>query len=160
MLAQDIMSHPVVTVGPRTRIEEVVTTLGQRRLSAVAVVDDAGHPLGIVSVSDLLFRVAHVNLPPHVEILGSTIYLDTPKHMEERLQKLGAVFAEDLMSKPPVSVQATDAVESVADVLMSRKVHRVLVLSDGRLAGIITRGDVVRQSLAAQWKKNFSDSGT
>lgn len=151
MIARDVMSHPVITVAPQTRIEDVVERLLSYKIGAVVVVDENESPVGVVSESDLLYKVAHFNLPPHIELLGSIIYLDTPGHIHERQQKASAVYARDLMSDPPVTVQADTPVEDIADLLIGRKIHRVLVVEDGRLTGIVTRGDVVRHALARQW---------
>ncbi|MGE0716933.1 MAG: CBS domain-containing protein, partial [Alphaproteobacteria bacterium] len=56
MKARDVMTAPVVTVGPDTSVTEIARLLVERGISAVPVVDDAGRPVGIVSEGDLLRR--------------------------------------------------------------------------------------------------------
>ncbi|MGH8709523.1 MAG: CBS domain-containing protein, partial [Burkholderiales bacterium] len=55
MKASDIMTSPVLTVGPETQIKEIAALLFERRISAVPVVD-GGALVGIVSEADLLHR--------------------------------------------------------------------------------------------------------
>ncbi|MHB2015824.1 MAG: CBS domain-containing protein [Candidatus Xenobia bacterium] len=151
MIARDIMSQPVVTVCPETEVPDIAKLLVQHGISGVVVVDDAGHPVGVVSASDLLYRVAHPNLPPHIELLGSIIYLEAPSQSEARVQKVAGLTAAQLMTGHPVTVKDNTPIADVADALMNRKVHRVPVLHDGKLVGLITRGDVVRHTLASEW---------
>jgi CBS domain-containing protein len=55
-LVKDLMTTPVVTVGPGTPFKEIVARLAEHRVSAVPVVDDAGLVLGVVSEADLLLK--------------------------------------------------------------------------------------------------------
>ena len=55
MNAKDIMSTPVVTVGPHTSVRDIAGLLFKHRISAVPVVDE-GRLVGIVSEGDLLHR--------------------------------------------------------------------------------------------------------
>ena len=57
MNAADVMTTKVLTVGPQTPVDEIVTTLLRHGISAVPVVDDQGLILGLVSEGDLLRRV-------------------------------------------------------------------------------------------------------
>src|SRR6266542_3310252 len=50
----------------------------------------------------------------------------------------------DVMSKHPISVSADDPIELVATTMSAHHIKRVPVLQDGKLAGIISRADVVR----------------
>lgn len=55
LIAMDIMTSPVVAVGPDSTLDEVCDLLVTRDLSAVAVIDQ-GVLLGIVSEEDLIHR--------------------------------------------------------------------------------------------------------
>ena len=58
-LVKDLMTTPVVTVGPETPFKEIVARLATHRVSAVPVVDDDGLVLGVVSEADLLLKEEH-----------------------------------------------------------------------------------------------------
>jgi CBS domain-containing protein len=56
MSAEHLMSKPVISVSPDTRIKEAVAVLQERRIHRLVVVEQhAGHlrPIGILSVTDL-----------------------------------------------------------------------------------------------------------
>lgn len=54
--AGQVMTSPVVTVGPETSVAQIAEILTVRRFSGVPVVDAAGAVLGLVSERDLLAR--------------------------------------------------------------------------------------------------------
>jgi len=141
--AADIMTTPVATVGPDASIRDVARLLSEKRISGLPVVDEAGEVLGMVSEQDLMVRVTGPHLPPHIELLGGIIYLETPHDMEEDLRKAMAVTAGQIMSKDVITVALSATVQDVANVMVKRKINRVPVVDGGRLVGIITRHDVV-----------------
>jgi CBS domain-containing protein len=56
MKARDVMTPKVVTVPVDAPVRDIATVLLERRISAVAVVDGAGHAVGVVSEGDLIRR--------------------------------------------------------------------------------------------------------
>jgi len=61
MTAEHLMSKPVISVAPQTRITEAVRLMQEKRIHRLVVIEaSAGHrrPLGILSVTDL---ARHVN---------------------------------------------------------------------------------------------------
>lgn len=143
LCARDIMTRDVITVNPSTTVQEIARLLLDRRISGVPVVDDGGELLGIVTESDLVLKVSGPHIPPHIELLGGVIYLEKPHEMKEHLRKAMGVTAEEIMSGEVVTVEEDMPVREVADMMVSRRVNRLPVLSNGKLAGIITRHDII-----------------
>lgn len=54
VVAEDIMTKPVTTVGPDASIEDLATMMVSNRANPLPVVDDAGNMIGIVSRTDIL----------------------------------------------------------------------------------------------------------
>ncbi len=65
------------------------------------------------------------------------------------LAKQGATVAE-IMTRGVISVSPETDAEEVAHLLANRRVRRVPVLDGGRLVGIVSRSDLVRQ-IAMRW---------
>lgn len=59
--------------------------------------------------------------------------------------------ADDIMSREVISVNEETPAEEVAHILSSRRVRRVPVLRNGRLAGIVSRADLVRLFSITRW---------
>ena len=73
-VAGQIMSRPIITVGPDTEVSKIARLLGEYRIKRVPVVHD-GHLMGIVSRADLLrdFVGAPVTTSPNQSLLGRAI---------------------------------------------------------------------------------------
>ena len=54
MRVQDVMTRTVISVRPDTPLREVAQVLDEHRISGVAVTDEAGTLLGVVSEADFL----------------------------------------------------------------------------------------------------------
>jgi CBS domain-containing protein len=148
MKARDIMSAPVLSVTLGTTVVEVAQILRENRVSGLVVVDEQGLLVGVVGEGDLLYRVARPHLPPHIEVLGSIFYLQTPGHIEEMMRRITGTVVRDIMSSKVVSVTEDTPIEDVASLMIERKVRRIPVVRDGCPVGIVTRGDIVRHALA------------
>jgi CBS domain-containing protein len=53
-IAAEVMSSPAITIRPQERIDRAAHVLHERHVHHLAVVDEEGHPRGVVSRGDLL----------------------------------------------------------------------------------------------------------
>lgn len=83
---------------------------------------------------------------PVVDEAGALIGVVTEYDL---LARRGTIVAE-IMSRGVISVSPETDAEEVAHLLASRRVRRVPVLDGGRLIGIVSRSDLVRQ-IALRW---------
>ncbi len=150
MVARDIMSHPVIRVGPEASVGEAVRLMAEHNLGAVVVVDEEDAPCGILTESDLLVRVAHPHYPPVLSILGAVIPLPGGESLDETLRKITAVLVKELMTSPVHTTSVDTPVANVADLMVEEKVRHVPVLEDGKLVGMVSRGDLVRRYLVTR----------
>jgi CBS domain-containing protein/DNA-directed RNA polymerase subunit RPC12/RpoP len=65
------------------------------------------------------------------------------------LAKPGA-SAADLMSTALITVSVACPIEDVRHLLIERRIRRVPVVQDGRLVGIVSRGDLIA-AMATEW---------
>ena len=145
MKAKDIMTAPVITVGPDTPINEIAALLFERRISALPVVQD-GRVLGIVSEADLLHR--HEIGTDCIAQSGSWwLRLFGADRSIENYIKSHARKARDIMTREVATVTPDTPVAEIANVLEQRGVKRVPVVDAGRLAGIVSRSNLI-QALA------------
>ncbi|MBN9743224.1 hypothetical protein DMP23_19300 [Amycolatopsis sp. A1MSW2902] len=131
---RSVMTTDVAQVVPGTSFKAVAALLEERGVGGAPVVDKDGRVLGVVSRGDLLERnVEHHGIGPQAR---------RGKHKAE------ALFAADLMTAPPVTVDVEDDVVRAAQLMEKHRVHRLPVLeADGTLAGIVSRADLVRAYL-------------
>jgi CBS-domain-containing membrane protein len=131
MIAREVMTTEVVTVGPDVSVREAARLLTGRRFTALPVVDADGRLLGIVTEADLLAgRLRHDARSPRLtEELGTA----------PRPGAVGEVMTTAVVTAWPW----TDAAELVED-MRARGIRSVPVVEPPRrLVGIVTRRDVL-----------------
>jgi len=141
MKARDVMTPGVVTITPDTKVPEIAGLLLERRISAVAVVEASGMVVGVVSESDLMRRPELGTDKPRsrwLQVLLST------EDREHDFVKTHGMRAREVMSSPAVSVAPDASLADIVALMGKRHIKRVLVLDQGRLAGIVTRTDLLR----------------
>lgn len=139
MKARDIMTRRVRTAGPETTVSEIARLLVRHNISAVPIVGRRKQVIGIVSEGDLLRR-PETGTARRARWLD--FLLDTSSRAREFTKTRGQ-HAADVMTRGVVSVRPDTDVADVADLMEKRHIKRVPVMQDGRLAGIVSRQDVI-----------------
>lgn len=141
MQARDIMTTDVRTVGPETPVRDIAAMLLEHRISAVPVVDETGHVIGIVSEGDLMRH------PEAGTVRRRSWWLELFADAETLARdyvKSHGLHAADVMTRHVVSVSEDTQVADIATLLESRRIKRVPVVRDGILVGIVSRADLLR----------------
>ena len=134
---RDVMTTDVAYAHEGTSYKELVRLLATRGVSAVPVVDDQRHVLGVVSEADLLLKQQH----PADEF--QRFLLEGKRRRLERA-KAGGVAAAELMTRPAVTVGPEATVAEAARLLRKHLVKRLPVVDPlGRLVGIVSRSDLL-----------------
>jgi CBS domain-containing protein len=140
MQARDVMTAPVVTVRPETRVEEIAQLLLEHRISGVPVVDADGRLLGIVTEGDLMRR-PEIGTERHrgwwLRFFG-----DERARAEEYARAHGS-RAEQVMTRNVVTVSDEASVGEIARLLEEHHIKRVPVVRDGRVVGIVSRANLL-----------------
>lgn len=115
MIARDIMTRTVYTIRPEATAQEVAQLLADHRISGVPVVDERTNIIGIVTEADIISKVTREGLT-----------------------------VADLMSREVIAVDEEMSASDIAALLTRRRIKRVPVVREGKLTGIVSRGDIVR----------------
>jgi CBS domain-containing protein len=142
MNAKDVMTTPVVTISPDTRLARIAALLAEHRISGVPVVD-RGRVAGIVSERDLLdHREIGAAGPRARAPWWACMFPEAPD--PSGYVRSHGVRAQDVMSAPAVTVGGDAPAARILALLDKRRIRRVPVVEGGRLAGIVTRADLLR----------------
>ena len=114
MIAQDIMTRKVCTIRPEASAQEAAQLLDQKRISGLPVVNGDNDIIGIVTEADIISKVDREGL-----------------------------LVSEIMSHEVISVDEETSVSDIALLLTQRKIKRVPVVQNGKLVGIVSRGDIV-----------------
>jgi CBS domain-containing protein len=145
-LVRQVMTTDVLTFRPTDTVEAAARRLSERKLGGAPVVDDDGLLLGLLEDDDLIVQDTRLHFPTVISVFGA--YLELPssvRHFESDLKKAVGATVADVMDTEPPTCRPDDTLESVATVLHDRNASRLPVVDeDGRLIGIVSRGDLVR----------------
>jgi len=112
-----IIRRAPITCAPQTCIRDVLEQMHESRIGSMVAVDDAGRPLGILTLPDVLARIA---LPQ--------IDLDQP---------VIGVMTTQLTSLPPQALA-----HEAALVMAKQGFRHVLVVENERLVGLVSEKDL------------------
>lgn len=147
----DVMTRDPVVVTAETPLKDAIKILAERRISGLPVVDGSGNLVGILSETDLMWRETGVTPPPYIMLLDSVIYLENLNTYEKELHKALGESVGDVMSDRPISTTPTTSLKEAAKLLHDHQIRRLPVLDEaGKVIGILTRGDIVREMAASQ----------
>ncbi|MGO1049841.1 CBS domain-containing protein [Crossiella sp. CA198] len=114
----------VATVEPGNTVTELLAALAEHNVGALVVVGPDGTVVGIVSERDVVRRLRERG----AELLSGTV--------------------AEIMTAAVVTCTPQDTVDNLTVLMTERRIRHVPVLVDGRLAGIVSIGDVVKSRIS------------
>ena len=166
------MTSNVLALAPETSLRDAVELLTARRVTGVAVIS-GGETVGTLSASDILAYESILPGVPREREAGETLledpvtwddgteppasyftdlWEDAGADVTERFDAIDGpewdVLAEhtvgEAMSPNVISLPPTAAVYEAAEYMERSGVHRLLVVQEARLIGIVTTMDITR----------------
>ncbi len=170
MRLKDLMQRTVVSVSPDLTLRELTEVLTEQEVSGAPVVT-GGVVVGVISMTDIFqFRedAPDVTLRPGGVLddsegaprrragspseyfadsaepaeIDALLWMKTTRERDWDL--LDEYTVADVMTRDVMSRASDSSVEEVAKFMLDRGIHRVLVIDDGELKGIVTTTDIVR----------------
>jgi CBS domain-containing protein len=135
---KDVMTSRVIWMQEDTPFTVIARAFEDARVSAFPVLDPAGRVAGVVSEADLLAKLALAGGEDGMPGMTGGIL----RH--QQVKKAAATTAAELMTAPPVTVCPGDTVGHAARLMYLRRVkHLPVIDAEGRLAGIVSRADLL-----------------
>jgi CBS domain-containing protein len=149
MIASDVMVRDIKTVAPGSSVAEAAQLMAQNDLSALPVVDDLGHLVGIISEADLLQREeigTDVRHPRWIEAMtpATTLAAEFAKSHGKQVK--------ELMSEDVVTAREDTPLAEIAAILERRRIKRIPITRDGALVGIVSRANLIQALASAKFE--------
>lgn len=143
MRVEDIMTPSPQVVGPETSLREVAELLASHGISGIPVVEN-GDVLGVVSKSDIVEQEQQAE--SELVQMGGLLerFRALAKTHSQPRAKVEPRTAREAMSSPPLTVEPQVSAVGAAWLMTQHDVHRLPVVWNGRLVGMVTRTDLVR----------------
>ena len=109
-------------VKPDETIQSTIINISQNRLGATVVLDSEEHLMGIITDGDV-------------------------RRMVEKGSPLGNLRAEDIMSRNPKVIEKSELAVKAFGIMEKNKITSVIVLDEGKYAGLIHIHDVLREGI-------------
>jgi CBS domain-containing protein len=118
-----VKGSDIITAAPSDSIAAVSNILGEKRIGAVLVVDNGGKLCGVLSERDIV------------------------RGLSESGNGCLQLTAQDLMTSDVVTTSPSETIDSVMALMTEKRIRHLPVLEDGKLAGFISIGDVVKSRM-------------
>ncbi len=129
MKVRDLMWNHVITAEASSLASHAGMRMAVGQISGLPVVDRGGAMVGIVTEFDLI-RALHAG------------------------KDLEVMIVDELMTREVISVEANAPLGEVIEIMERERIIRVLVVSDGKLAGVVSRSDVLQAALNGAYAGN------
>jgi CBS domain-containing protein len=125
-IVRDLMTTDVITIEPDAPVSRAVELLADSHVSGLAVVDHHDHLIGVISTTDIVNAEAEMASEP----------------VRDRLWSVATV--RDIMTRKALPVAPDLELREAALQMDYADVHRLFVMENDRLIGVISRSDINR----------------
>ena len=120
IFVEDFMEKNVITIENFSSIKNAAKMMDEANVGSIIVTKN-DQPIGIITERDFVRRYA---------VMG--ISLSSP--------------AEDIMTLPLVTIDPNDTIWEAAELMKIHNIHKLPVVKDNKMVGIITNSDLVKIS--------------
>ena len=146
MRVKDVMTPKVLGVAEGASLWEALNLMVSHKVSALIVHDGGGAPIGVLSEGDLMRRAefgAEKKRPRWLEFLigGGRAARDYAHSHGRRV--------DEIMTRGVISIDEREEISEAVDLMLGKKVRRLLVVQGSVPVGVISRSDLVRALIQA-----------
>lgn len=117
-LIREIMKKNVISIDSSMTVSDAAKMMDDASIGAIVVIEN-GIAIGIITERDLVRRVIAKEKPLSTNV-------------------------KEVMSSPLIVINPDDTVWDLAQLMKTRRIHRVPAVKDNRLVGMVTTSDIVR----------------
>ena len=115
-----VMSKNVLTAEKSTSLQDAAQEMNRLNVGCVIVTDES-KPIGIITERDFVTKVAAEGRPLFTEI-------------------------SEVMSSPLITIDPEETIWEASEIMKEKLIHKLPVIEDERIVGVITTSDIVRIS--------------
>jgi len=145
--AADLMQKNVITASAAMSLRDLALLLEEEGIHGLPVVDSAGDPIGVVSLTDLATAITSETdqltpKRPYYSVMDEEIDLDEGYSAPDVDVDVDLTVG-DIMSTHIVKAGVDATAGELAKLMSEQRVHRVLITDGDRLVGIVSSTDVL-----------------
>ncbi len=147
--AEQIMCQKVITVPQDWPIDQLARFFTDKSISGAPVVDNNGHLIGVVSLSDIVRQTgsglvdrSHRDDDFYNAMTDASISPEEQRAFHESIDE--SVLVSDIMTPMIFEVAPNTPLIQVAEAMVKGRIHRVMVTEGRQLKGIISVLDLLK----------------
>ena len=117
-IVRDVMKKNVISIDSSMAVQDAAKMMDDASIGAIVVLEK-GIAIGIITERDMTRRIVAKGKPLTTSV-------------------------KDAMTSPLVVINPDDSVWEAAQLMKTRKIHRLPAVKDNRLVGMITTSDIVK----------------
>lgn len=130
--AKDVMTTQVICIHKDTPIYEAIDLMVTNSITGIPVIENDSMLVGILSEQDVL-RLFHT-------------------HEKEKNKAVS-----EFMTQPAIHFEEYECIGDICSCMMQNSIRRVPITSNGKVVGVISRSDILRQ-IVNLWQDCFIES--
>lgn len=137
LTVRDLMTDEPRSCGPDVPLRQAAHDMVRSAVGGLPVVDDDGRVIGMLSERDLMRH-----------LMSNYLQSGSAQHVPPAAQTSRRAV-RDVMTRQVLCVSPEQPLAEVASIMTNKDVDRVPVVREGRLVGMLTRGDIVRKLIGS-----------
>jgi CBS domain-containing protein len=113
------INRDIITLDKDLSVKSAIKLMVRRNIGSVVITGEQSKPIGIITERDILKSIAYRKTKPETKV-------------------------EEIMSEPLISVEANATLGEAAEMMIKKKIRRLLVTQNDKYIGIITQRDLQR----------------
>ena len=130
--AKDIMTTQVICIHKDTPIYEAVDLMVTNSITGIPVIENDSMLVGILSEQDVL-------------------------RLFQTYEKEKDKTVSEFMTQPAIHFEEDECIGDICSCMMQNSIRRVPITSNGKVVGVISRSDILRQ-IVSLWQDCFVES--
>jgi CBS domain-containing protein len=144
--AEELMTSNPVSLREDATVPEAIALMTDCGYSAAPVIDEAGHPIGVLSRTDILVHDREQVRHAHPADEREETHPRRSRHEGFSIEIADSTRVRDIMTPAVFTVSLTTPATDVVKRMCEMKVHQLFVVDeDNALVGIISALDIVRR---------------
>ncbi len=138
MNVKDIMTKKVIKVDINMSVRKVIDLFHKHGVSAAPVVDKNKKLKGIVTKSDILGYYIDINFD---KLMTTSLHDLITQENGGNISDLATErekLVKDIMTPRPVKAEEDTPIEKIAETMIKKKIHKVVITRDDKVKGIVS----------------------
>ncbi len=141
--ASDIMTRNVICAGPQESVNNLINTFLDHRISSAPVVDENGALVGVVTKTDILAHIVHLDLDLTLKVALKDVLGARADSSGIEVSSVSDLKVCDIMTREPVTAEESTPVKRLAEIMIEHAIHRIVITRDGAITGILSTLDLL-----------------